>query len=548
MRSFITAPIFYANAKPHLGHAYTLCMADTWSRFSAIRHHPSLQAFPPRRVSMRPSINRTAFLCTGVDEHGSKIARTAMDRNCSPQELCDKVSLSFIDLCSQLNISTGVFIRTTSDAHKAVVHNAWKRLENSGHLYWSTFSGWYSTTDEAFYADWEVIDDYDKGVKVAKISGNEVQWVEEETCRFRLADFKHRLHEWLDSGVLPKESQEHSRLLSLTHSSLDLLEDPSVSRPKSRVPWGISVPDRPDQTIYVWFDALMSYLTAGKVSLVSGADNTETIWPPECQFIGKDILRFHAILWPAILMAMGLPLPKLIIPHGHILVSGTKMSKSLGNVVSHDDVLYHFASCFTQNNVFTESEAHAFAADCLRYCLIRSACLQEDITFSLPLAIETVNTELVNWLGNLLSRITSKKVTPTQNAPILDIMEAQDFMSDPVDADLRNLPSTVDSLWFDHLQPHHGVDAIMRVVRHANAFVDRHRPWDTTTKSSSQTVVGVVLETLRLVGCLLTPLTPTLSNRLLNAIGLQERILRCSTWRLPNDGLLKRPLVPRFRP
>ncbi|VDO07834.1 unnamed protein product [Rodentolepis nana] len=292
----------------------------------------------------------------------------------------------------------------------------------------------------------------------------------------------------------------------------------------------------------------MNYLTAGKVS---GVGDSEAIWPPEIQFIGKDILRFHAILWPAILMALGLPLPKLVIPHGHILVSGVKMSKSLGNIVSPDEVLNHFASFFTGSDSFTEPEVYSVTTDCLRYCLIRSACLQEDITFSLPLAIETVNAELVNSLGNLLSRISSKKVTPTHTAPILDIVEAQDFMSDPLDAeffnDLRNLPSTVDSLWFDHLQPHHCVDAVMRVVRHANAFVDRHRPWD-TNRSSSKTVVGVTLETLRLVGCLLSPLIPTLSNRLLCGIGLEEQALRCFTWRLPNDGPLKRPLIPRFRP
>ncbi|KAM7534037.1 hypothetical protein Aperf_G00000112526 [Anoplocephala perfoliata] len=544
--------------EPHLGHVYTLCLADAWSRFSAIRCHPSLQAFPPRGVAMRPQ-SRTALLCTGVDEHGSKIARTAKEWGCSPQELCDKVSLSFRDLCSSLNISTGAFIRTTSDVHKNTVYDAWvsrsifsslkRYLEKYGYLYWNTFAGWYSITDEAFYADWEVVDDFDKGVKIAKFSGSEVHWLEEETCRFRLSMFKTRLHEWLDSGVLPKASQEHAHLLALTHSSLDLLEDPSVSRPSSRVPWGIPVPGRPDQTIYVWFDALLNYLTAGNVSLKPGSDNSDALWPPDCQFIGKDILRFHAILWPAILMAMDLPLPKRIIPHGHILVSGKKMSKSLGNVVNPHDVLNCFASCFTQENLLSESEAQSMAADCLRYYLIRSACLQEDASFSLPLAIETVNTELVNWLGNLLSRITSKKVIPTQTAPILNLTEAQAFLSDPADAeffnDLKNLPDTVDSLWFDLLQPHHSVDAIMRVIRHANAFVDRHRPWDAV--ASTESIVGVALETLRLVGCLLTPLIPTLSNRLLNGLGIYQETLRCSSWRIPDDNQ-RRPLIPRFRP
>ncbi|KAL5961487.1 Methionine--tRNA ligase mitochondrial [Taenia solium] len=265
--AFITTPIFYANAKPHLGHAYTLCIADAWSRFSAMRHHPSLQAFPPRRVFLRPPPSRTSFLCAGVDEHGSK------------------------DLCENLNISVAAFIRTTSEAHKYTVCEAWRYLERSGYLYWNTFAGWYSISDETFYADWEVVDSpSSSGVKVAKATHNEVNWVEEETCRFRLSAFKDQIHAWLDSGVLPDKSPEHAGLLALTHSSLDLLEDPSISRPKSRVSWGIPVPDRPDQTIYVWFDALMNYLTAGKVSL-NPPENKDAMWPPDCQFIGKDILR-----------------------------------------------------------------------------------------------------------------------------------------------------------------------------------------------------------------------------------------------------------------
>ncbi|VDM35613.1 unnamed protein product [Hydatigera taeniaeformis] len=288
--------------EPHIGHAYTLCMADAWSRFSAMRHHPSLQAFPPQRVFLRPPSSQTGFLCTGVDEHGSK------------------------DLCEKLNISTGAFTRTTSEVHKRTVYEAWRYLERSGFLYWSTFAGWYSISDETFYADWEVVDSPSlSGTKVAKTTHSEVNWVEEETCRFCLSPLKAKIHAWLDSGVLPHQSPEHDGLLALTHSSLDLLQDPSVSRPSARVPWGIPVPGRPDQTIYVWFDALMNYLTAGKVFLNS-AVNKQAVWPPDCQFIGKDILRFHAILWPAILLALGLSLPKKIIPHAHILVEGTKAS------------------------------------------------------------------------------------------------------------------------------------------------------------------------------------------------------------------------------
>ncbi|VDK41536.1 unnamed protein product [Taenia asiatica] len=587
--AFITTPIFYANAninllkvgqkrlknlifllglEPHLGHAYTLCIADAWSRFSAMRHHPSLQAFPPRRVFLRPPPSRTSFLCAGVDEHGSK------------------------DLCENLNISMAAFIRTTSEAHKYTVCEAWRYLERSGYLYWNTFAGWYSISDETFYADWEVVDSpSSNGVKVAKATHNEVNWVEEETCRFRLSAFKNQIHAWLDSGVLPDKSPEHAGLLALTHSSLDLLEDPSISRPKSRVSWGIPVPDRPDQTIYVWFDALMNYLTAGKVSL-NQPENKDAMWPPDCQFIGKDILRFHAILWPAILLALGLPLPKRIIPHAHILLEGTKasltaphsyqlkrmMSKSLGNVVSPVEVLEYFAAAFTavSSTPLSEAEVRAVATDCLRYCLVRSACLNEDTTFSLSLATDTVNTELVNWMGNLLSRITSRKIVPTQTVPMLDLAEAQAFMSNVVDAEflndihtcfgnsvipvcnaealfifsLRCLPETFDTLWWEHLKPHHSVDALMKVVRQTNAFLDRHQPWASVAAGDGtvKTVVGVTLEALRLIGCLLTPLIPSLSDRMLLRLGIKPDALRRSSWHLNlNEQCQHRPLVPRIK-
>nr|CDS21452.1 methionine tRNA synthetase [Echinococcus granulosus] len=533
--AFITTPIFYPNAKPHLGHAYTLCIADAWSRFFAMRQHPSLQAFPPRRVFLRPPPARTSFLCTGVDEHGSKVARTAATFGCSPKDLCDRISLTF-------KAGSAFLIK--------------RYLERSGYLYWNTFAGWYSISDETFYADWEVTDSpSSSGVKVAKATHSVVNWVEEKTCRFRLSSFKDQLHIWLDSGVLPDKSQEHARLLALTHSSLDLLEDPSISRPSSRVSWGIPVPDRPDQTIYVWFDALMSYLTAGKVSL-NPTENKDAIWPPECQFIGKDILRFHTILWPAILLALGLPLPKKIIPHAHILVEGTKMSKSLSNVVSPVDMLKYFSAAFAAASPtrLSDEEVRATAVDCLRYCLVRSACLNEDTTFSLPLATETVNTELVNWVGNLLSRITSRKIISAQTVPMLDLVEAQAFMSDAVDAkflnDLRCLPDTFDTLWWERLQPHHSVDALMKVVRKTNAFVDRHQPWASVAVDDvmAKTVVGVTLEALRLIGCLLAPLTPSLSDRLLRRLGIRPDALRCSSWHLDlDDQSLHRPLVPRIK-
>ncbi|VDM26165.1 unnamed protein product [Hydatigera taeniaeformis] len=232
------------------------------------------------------------------------------------------------------------------------------------------------------------------------------------------------------------------------------------------------------------------------------------------------------------------------------------MSKSLGNVVSPVDVLEYFAAAFTSasSTPLSEAEVHGMAADCLRYCLVRSACLTNDTTFSLHMAIETVNTELVNWMGNLLSRITSKKLVPIQTVPMLDLAEAQTFMSDDVDAklfnDLRRLPGTFDTLWWEQLQPHHSVDALMKVVRQTNAFVDRHQPWASVAAGDEtvKAVVGITLEALRLIGCLLIPLAPSLSDRLLLRLGIKSDTLRCSSWHLNSDDeCFHRPLVPRIK-
>ncbi|KAL5961488.1 Methionine--tRNA ligase mitochondrial [Taenia solium] len=228
-----------------------------------------------------------------------------------------------------------------------------------------------------------------------------------------------------------------------------------------------------------------------------------------------------------------------------------QMSKSLGNVVSPVEVLEYFAAAFTaaSSTPLNEAEVRAVATDCLRYCLVRSACLNEDTTFSLSLATETVNTELVNWMGNLLSRIISRKIIPTQTVPMLDLAEAQAFMSNVVDAEFLNecLPDTFDALWWEHLQPHHSVDALMKVVRQTNAFVDRHQPWASVAAGDGtvKTVVGVTLEALRLIGCLLTPLIPSVSDRMLLRLGIKPDALRCSSWHLDlNDQCQNRPLKP----
>ncbi|BHF61409.1 Methionine--tRNA ligase, mitochondrial [Sparganum proliferum] len=555
--SFITTPIFYVNASPHIGHAYTLCIADAWARYTRLRGHPCTQAFAnPATNLIRPLTEDTAsssniLFSTGVDEHGCKIARAAQSIGCTPQSLCDRVASQFEELCAVLHVKPSVFIRTTDKVHMRNVQHIWERLEAGGFFYWNTFAGWYCAADEAFYADWELEEADQNGKKLAKASGNAVEWVEEETCRFRLKQFKPDLHRWLDSGVLPTGSHEHARLLQLTHESLDLLEDPSVSRPATRVPWGIPVPNRPDQTIYVWFDALVNYLTAA--GMYSDRLDNLSAWPPTVQFIGKDIMRFHTILWPALLLAVGLPLPQRIIPHAHLLVDGIKMSKSLGNVLSSSQVIEYFSARMQNGSVKSEDSLRAIAADCLRYCLIRSVCLNEDSTFSLAHAERTVNTELVNPLGNLLSRVISHRLNPEQEVYFINGSDAEHLLSKS-DLDLeflhslQSLSDKFDNLWWHQLLPNRSIDLLQDVLRKTNAFIERHRPWSAGFSHLSRTeVLGVCLESLRLIACFLDPVIPRLSSSIFQQLGVDSNDVRKHESSRPLYKGRHGPLIPRLQ-
>uniref|UniRef100_A0A183T6B3 Methionine--tRNA ligase, mitochondrial n=1 Tax=Schistocephalus solidus TaxID=70667 RepID=A0A183T6B3_SCHSO len=494
-----------------------------------LRGHPCTQAFAsPATNLIRPptedmiSLN-SVLLSTGVDEHGCK------------------------ELCVLLHVKPSVFVRTTDEVHMRNVQHIWKRLESAGFFYWTTFAGWYCATDEAFYADWELANADETGKKVAKTSGNPVEWIEEETCRFSLKQFKPHLHRWLDSGVLPTGSHEHARLLSLTHESLDLLEDPSVSRPATR--------------IYVWFDALISYLTAA--GMCSDRLDNLRIWPPTVQFIGKDIMRFHTILWPALLLAVDLPLPQKIIPHAHLLVDGIKarrslitlylhfcqssvpakpnssmlfqplMSKSLGNVLSSSQVIDHFSARMQNagDTLKTEDRLQTIAADCLRYCLIRSACLNEDSTFNLAHAERIVNSELVNPLD--------------QHPTYVSLSFVYNYVSH---TSLQSLYKKFDDLWWHQLLPNRSVDVLQDVLHKTNAFIERHRPWSAGYSHLSRSeVLGICLESLRLIACFLAPIVPRLSSNIFQQLGLGSNDgCRHEAFRPLCKGQ-HRPLIPRLR-
>ncbi|CAH8589853.1 unnamed protein product [Heterobilharzia americana] len=504
-----------------------MCLADAWARYGSLRHQSILKPF---QLDDSPSIYSTfgrcsfdkTFLSCGTDEHGSKVRRAANACNLDPLQYCDQISPLFESLCHATHVKCNDFIRTTENRHMKAVHEFWKRLEESGFLYRSKYSGWYCISDEAFYMPWEVDETSASlsGTPVAKETGNPLEWIEEENYMFKLSSFKNELHTWLDSGVFPKSSTQ-SVWGEIAHSIVDTAQDVSVSRPRSRLDWGIQVPGDDEQIIYVWLDALINYLTVtgfpwSDDSSCSGSK--QNLWPPDVQFLGKDILRFHAVLWPALLMAVNLPLPKRLICHHHVLVDNIKMSKSKGN---------HIDPILEQSELLSEEARNLTPADAdvLRYVLLRSPLLSSDCSYSREMARKLVNVELVNCVGNLLSRITSEALNPEQSIMQISRKQVDDFFSgDDLDANflisLEGISHRFDQLWWDELQPHNAIEEVLNVVRLANAFITRHSPWTEKVSVRRKCVLSVVAESLRVCALLLHPVIPNLSLRLLNRLGL----------------------------
>ncbi|KAF5398228.1 hypothetical protein PHET_08076 [Paragonimus heterotremus] len=461
---FITCPIFYVNAKPHLGHAYTLCLADAWARYARLRESPLLKPFSQPVGSKFPipfkkskQLGET-YLSAGTDEHGLKVKQAAQLARVDPHVYCDEISPLF---------------RAT---------NGPVMLECSGRLFDVKASGSLPSYHRLTYLIFEPI----------------------------------------DMDVFLADSSSQSMWKEKSHMLVDTINDVSVSRPRGRLDWGIQVPDHPDQVIYVWLDALVNYLTVSGFPWSSPDFTPVVSWPPDFQFIGKDILRFHAVLWPALLMAVDLPLPKHLICHCHLLIDNVKMSKSRHNVLDP----------FEEQRELTPRLDHvpSSAADCegLRYVLLRSALLNSDASYCRKTAKQLIDTELVNCLGNLLSRITSKRLNPNQSVVRMSREEAgvlfNQFSEDSeLLESLDTLAVQFDQHWWVHAQPHLAIERVIGVLRQTNALIDRHKPWRPGVSSvEPEHIVSLAAESLRLAGLLLQPVVPNLAARLLQRLGLEE--------------------------
>lgn len=491
---FFTTPIFYVNAKPHIGHLYSACLADAAHRWQRILGAPD------------------TIFATGTDEHGLKVQKAARTAGKEPLTFCNEVSHEFRRLFEMCNIGYTDFIRTTEERHRTAVHEFWTSLREKGFIYKGEYEGWYSVTDESFLTTSQ-IQEIDRGdgttIKVSLESGNVVEWTSETNYMFRLSVFRDKLLRWLDDN--PSAVQPAKFHSIVRHWLNEGIQDLSVSRQRDRLGWGIPVPDDPSQTIYVWMDALVNYLT------VSGYPDRTHLWPPT-HIVGKDILKFHAIYWPAFLMAADISPPASIICHSHWTRDSFKMSKSKGNVIDPFDRAAHFTT------------------DGLRYFLLREGVLHSDGDYSDMKVSALLNAELADTYGNLLSRVAAPTLNPQQVFPVLDSnlfpsRPGQSTTARTTDEDyllvesVKRLPDIVGE-HYEQFLFYRGLEEIMTCLRMANAFVQRHEPWNLTKNPFDRpwldSIIHVTMETLRVCGILTQPIVPDLTDRLLTKIGVEK--------------------------
>ncbi len=462
---YITTPIYYVNDKPHIGHAYTSLAADMLARFKRLDGY------------------HVKFV-TGTDEHGQKIAKAADAKGVSCQAFVDEVSETFQELTLALNLTNDVFIRTTQEHHKLAVQHLWQRILDSGNIYLSEYAGWYAVRDEAFYQEDELIDG-------KAPTGADVEWLTESSYFFKLSAWQQSLLDYYAknlNAILP-ESRRNEVLRFIEGG----LKDLSISR--RTLKWGVPVPNDADHVMYVWLDALTNYLSA----IGYPDDSYQEFWPHAVHLVGKDILRFHSVYWPAFLMAAGIEPPKTVFAHGWWTVEGEKMSKSIGNVIDP------FAM------------VEQYGADALRYFVLRDLSFGQDGDFSKQAFINRLNTDLANAYGNLCQRVLSFIY---KNAEA-KIPTPGEFNSE--DNALLNMPSSLlETLkqHIDNFQPHRYCETVWQIIGEANRYVDSQKPWDLkkTDTSRMATVLYVLCEVIRQTAILTQPILPQASSKILGML------------------------------
>ena len=469
---YVTTPIYYVNDKPHIGHAYTTVLADVLARYHR-------------------SLGDATYFLTGTDEHGQKVEKAAAKRNMDNLAHCDETVVRFQELWKRLGITNDRFIRTTQEFHKTVVSNILQELYDRGEIYKAEYTGWYCVGDERFFTEKDLVDGK------CPECGREVQPIKESNYFFRMSKYQEWLIDYIQTHpdfILP--AFRANETLGFLRKPLN---DLCISRPKSRLAWGIELPFDKDYVCYVWFDALINYISG--VGYQQDAEMFEKWWPASCQLIGKDILTTHSVYWPTMLKAMGLPMPKTIFAHGWWLTGNTKMSKSLGNVVNPMDMV---DKC---------------GVDAFRYFLLSEMSLGNDANFSEDAFVARYNSDLANDLGNLLSRVVKMTIRSCGGViPAPGELQSEDVeLNTEVANAVASMEQSLKAMKIDQ-----GIDAVMNAVRAGNRYLEKTAPWTLAKKGETErlnTVLYTAADALRQVAVLLAPVMPEKMAELRQVLG-----------------------------
>jgi len=503
MAFFITTPIYYVNDVPHIGHAYTTIACDIFSRFNKIK-------------------GEDTFFLTGTDEHGQKVEKASLAQNKNTQTFVDEMSQNFRDLIPYLGCEIDDFIRTTENRHKRAAQYLWNKLKDNNQIYLSNYEGWYSIRDEAFYLESELTK-VENGFVAP--SGAPVEWVKEKSYFFKLSSWEDKLikfYEQNKEAILPKS--RYNEVISFIKGGL---KDLSISRTTFK--WGIQVPEEDNHVMYVWIDALCNYITA--LNYPDTVDDSFKKFWPGVHIVGKDILRFHAVYWPAFLMAADIEPPKKIFAHGWWTNEGKKISKSLGNVINPYEII------------------DKYGLDQIRFFLFREVPFGNDGDFSKDAIAQRVNADLSNNYGNLIQRIASfiiknanSEVTKPKKLEVLDEKLLKSF--DETFKDYLN--------HMEHFQIDRALKNIFEYLSEVNAYVDNQAPWSlkkTDTERMQDVLYVITLITIK-CSILLHPVMPSSINKILNIYNLALRDLNLNNLKDFNPNVVKlnqpNPIFPRI--
>lgn len=464
MKYYITTPLYYVNDLPHIGHAYTTIAADCIARYKRLKGFDVL-------------------FITGTDEHGQKIEQSAKEKGISPQELADTTSENFKKLWRRLNISYDDFIRTTSNRHKNTARYVFELIYKKDEIYYGKYEGNYCIPCESYIKE-----------KTCPSCGRKSVFLSQPTYYFRLSKYKEALLSYFKEN--PRFIMPLIKVGEMENIVRNELMDLSITR--KNLKWGIPVPIASDDVIYVWFEALTNYLTGA--GFLEQQEKFEKYWPPDVHFVGKDILRFHTIIWPAMLIACELPLPKMVFGHGWWKVSEKKMSKSLGNVIGCQELLDDVGS------------------DCLRYFLLRDLPFGLDGEFSYSALIQRLNSDLANDLGNLIARILTMA-----NKYLFSIV--------PERADIPELRMAFEDVFknmdndFNELRFHLYLERVWHFINKCNKYIDKEKPWAISNKNRLSECLYGLLESLRLIALLISPIMPDAGEKVLQGLSHPEKAL-----------------------